>query len=198
MEGCGKLRAELGISAEDFVLGILARLEEYKGHGIILDAVKTLKDEGRRVKLLIAGSGGCEQDVMERISELGLSEHVQCLGFVQNVASVLSILDVQLNASYGTEASSLSLLEGMSLGLPAVVSDYGGNPYVIEDGVNGLVFKSRDSNALATCIRRIMDEPALRETLHEGAKAIFAERFTGKKFADNVEQAYIKALKKVK
>ncbi len=190
-----KLKSDWGLCDGDFVLGILARLEEYKGHSVILDAMKELVGEGRRVKLLIAGTGGGEPAVMSRIMELELSDNVQCLGFVTDVAAVLSVLDVQLNASYGTEASSLSLLEGMSMGLPAIVSDYGGNPYVIEDGVNGLVFKSRDSAALAGCIRRMMDDKDLLKTLSDGAEQVFYKRFTGKLFAESVERTYRRALK---
>ena len=49
----------------------------------------------------------------------------------------MSITDVQANASFGTEATSLALLEGMSLGIPAVVSDFGGNP-----GVTKRIYRS--------------------------------------------------------
>jgi glycosyltransferase involved in cell wall biosynthesis len=193
---CEEYRAGLGLGSGELVLGILARLESYKGHAVILEALKELTDEGRRVKLLVAGTGSDEAAVKARAAELGLDGSVRFLGFVDDVASVLSVLDVQLNASYGTEASSLSLLEGMSMGLPAVVSDYGGNPYVISDGVNGLVFKSRDSGGLARCVRRLTDEPDLTEKLKAGALQIYAERFTGRKFAEGVEQTYKKALKK--
>jgi glycosyltransferase involved in cell wall biosynthesis len=110
-----------------------------------------------------------EEAVKNRVQALGLGDSVVFLGFVTDVASVLSLLDIQLNASYGTEATSLSLLEGMSMGLPAVVSDYGGNPYLIEDGVSGLVFKSRDSLDLAKKIRRLMDDKALLKTIGDNA-----------------------------
>ena len=81
------------------------------------------------------------------------------LGFQTDVAPVPPVLDVQLNASYGTETSSLSILEGMSMGLPAIVSSYGGNPWLIDDGEDGLIFPNRDSAGLARCIARLMDEP---------------------------------------
>lgn len=193
---CAELRKTYGISDDDFVLGILARLEEYKGHMIILDAIKTLKDEGRHVKLLIAGTGAYEDAVRQRAAELSLDDCVIFLGFVTDVASILSILDVQLNASYGTEASSLSLLEGMSLGLPAIVSDYGGNPYVIENEKNGLVFKSRDSSALSASLRRLSDEPDLRHKLSQTAIEMYHKLYTGKIFAENIERTYIKVLER--
>ena len=48
----------------------------------------------------------------------------------------------------------MALLEGMSLGLPSVASDYGGNPWVIQDGENGLLFPTKDSQALADAMAR--------------------------------------------
>lgn len=191
---CGALRAQYGISG-DFVCGILARIEEYKGHMIILDAAKALTDEGRRIKIMIAGTGAYEAEVKKRAEALGISDAVIFMGFVPDVAPLLSILDVQLNASFGTEATSLSLLEGMSIGLPAVVSDYGGNPYVIEDGKNGLVFHSRDSTGLADCIRRLMDKPELRMALGENAVQVFNRCFTGRIFAANIESIYTRMMK---
>lgn len=194
-EECRQLRDRLGIGSGDFVCGILARLEPYKGHMTILDAAKALKAEGRRFKILIAGAGAFEDEVRKKAAELDLSDCVHFLGFVGDVAALLSILDVQLNASYGTEASSLSLLEGMSIGLPAIVSDYGGNPFVIEHEANGLVFKSLDSVGLAGCIRRLMDEPELRSKTSGGAVRLFNKTFTGQNFAANIERVYLKTLK---
>lgn len=93
------------------------------------------------------------------VVEEGVEDVMSLLGFRSDVAALLSILDVQLNVSYGTEATSMALLEGMSLGLPSIVSDYGGNPWLVKDGDNGLIFPSRDSRALAACIARLMDRP---------------------------------------
>ncbi len=194
-ETVAALRARYHISDNEFVLGILARIEDYKGHLIILDAVKSLTNDGRHVKLLIAGAGSFEQTVRDRVNALGLDDAVVFLGFVTDVTPVLSMLDIQLNASYGTEATSLSLIEGLSIGLPAVVSDYGGNPYVIDDGETGLLFKSGDSAALTDCLRRLMDEPELLDCLGKNAGQAYTDRFTGEIFADTVESIYLKVLK---
>jgi glycosyltransferase involved in cell wall biosynthesis len=192
---CAALRRQFGISGGDFVCGILARIEPYKGHLIILEAARALKDEGRPLKVLIAGTGAYENEVRRRTQELDLNDTVVFSGFIRDVAPFLSILDVQLNASYGTEATSLSLLEGMSIGLPAVVSDYGGNPYVVENEKNGLLFHSRDSAGLAGCIRRLMDDPGLLSLLRENAVEAYNTRFTGRIFAQNIESVYMKMLK---
>ena len=81
--------------------------------------------------------------------------------------------------------------------LPAVVSDIGGNPLLIQDGENGLVFPNRDSQALAGCVARLMDDPALLRKLGEGAKRSFEENYTGEIFAKHVEDVYRDVLKGV-
>lgn len=195
-EECRSLRQQLNIPEGMFTAGILARLEPYKGHMLLLEAAKRLKDEGRDFRILIGGSGTAEQEIRAKISALELEDRVLFLGFVEHVSQVLSILDVQLNCSYGTEASSLSLIEGMSLGLATVASDYGGNPYQVDDGATGLLFPSGNSAALAEKLRTLMDDRVLLDTLRSNAKTAYETRFTGKIYAANVEAVYRNTMEK--
>lgn len=187
---CATLREQWGIGQDEFVMGILARIEPYKGHMHILEAMKLLADQGRKMRLLVAGTGAYEQELKEKTQELGLDHCVNYLGFQSDVAAVLSVLDLQLNASYGTETSSLSILEGLSMGLPAVVSTYGGNPWLIDDGEDGLLFENRNSADLAACIARLMDEPDTLAQMKTRAVEIFSQRFTAEIFAQNIERVY--------
>ena len=196
-EACRAFRAKYGLQEGVFPAGRLARIEPYKGHLHIVEAAQQLKGEGRKLQVLIAGTGGYEEELRGEVSRRGLEDTVFFLGFQSDVAPVLSVLDVQLNASYGTETSSLSILEGMSMGLPAVVSSYGGNPWLIDDGEDGLIFPNRDSAALARCVARLMDEPDTLRHMGERAVEIFHRRFTGQIFAKNVEQVYLDLLKGV-
>lgn len=128
-EDRAKLRQALSIPPDTVVFGILAGFEDYKGHLYLVHAAKLLKEQGRSgFRVLIAGTGSFEEDVARAVVEMGVEDVVQMLGFRADVAALLNILDVQLNASYGTEATSLALLEGMSLGLPTIASDYGETP----------------------------------------------------------------------
>lgn len=187
-------REKWGIRPGEFVIGILARIEPYKGHADILDALAALTGEGRSVRLLIAGTGDFEEELRRKAEALGIADRVSFLGFQGDVAPFLSLLDVQLNASYGTETSSLSILEGFSMGLPAIVSDYGGNPWLVEDGGNGLMFRTRDASALARCIAQVMDDRQRLAAMSERALEIYRERFTGEIFARNVENVYKKVI----
>jgi glycosyltransferase involved in cell wall biosynthesis len=195
-ERCQALRQELQIPPKVFTAGILARLEPYKGHQTLLEAARLLKEEDRDFRILIGGSGPEEAHIRDSIRELDLTDRVLFLGFVNNVSEVLSLLDVQLNCSYGTEASSLALIEGMSLGLATVASDYGGNPWQVEDGETGLLFPARDSAALAQRLGRLMDDPDLLRRLQASARTSYETRYTGEIFAHNIESVYQQILEK--
>ncbi len=194
-EECLQIRKSYGIDEKDFVVGIMARIEIYKGHDDILEAVAKLAEEGRSIKLVIAGTGTYEEAFKIRVSEMIAEKKlpegtVIFAGFISEIDKILAVMDVQVNASFESEASSLSIIEGMSAGIPSVVSDCGGNPALIEDGENGYVFPARNTDALASCLRRIADDKELAARLQEGSKRIYEEKFTGKIFAQNIEAVY--------
>ena len=192
------LRQELGLPPGAVVFGILARLEDYKGHLDLVRAARLLKDRGMyNFRILVAGTGSFEREVVQAVREEGVADLVTLLGFRSDVAALLNILDVQLNASWGTEATSMALLEGMSLGLPTVASDYGGNPWVVRDGETGLLFPSRDPAALAAALERLMNSPGERAAMGRAARALYEQEFTGAAFARRVEEVYRQVLKGV-
>ena len=190
------LRRELELPPGATAFGVLARIEDYKGHQYIAQAARLLKDRGRRdFRVLAAGTGGYERTLARTVRDLDVEDVVKLLGFRSDADRLLNALDVQLNASYGTEATSMALLEGMSLGLPTIASDYGGNPYVIKDGETGVLFPSRDSRALAEAMVRLMDHPEQRAAMGQKARADFENRFTGQVFARETEKVYDSILK---
>ncbi len=184
------LRGKYGIYEGDFTVGIMARIEEVKGHIYLIEAAEKIKKSGRKIKVLIIGTGALEDKLKQTVKDKGLEDTVIFTGFIKNVNEILSILDVQANASFGTEATSLSLLEGMSLGIPAVVSNYGGNPGVITDGENGYIFKLCDSDDMAEKLIKLMDDKSVYEYMKKRSVEIFNEKFTAEIYARNIENVY--------
>ncbi len=183
-------KADYEIGNDEFVIGILARMEEYKGHRYLIEACEMLKMKGKNCKVLIVGTGPIEEELQQLVKEKDLSDMIIFTGFIKNVRSVLGIMDLQINASFGTEATSLSLLEGMSLGIPAIVSDYGGNTGVITHGKNGIVVPMQKSEKIAEAIALLMEYPEAYEHMQEGSLQIYKEKFTGKIYARNIEEVY--------
>ncbi len=189
-EQIAQTKQKYGITEKDFVIGILARLNVVKGHKYLIEAAEMLKKEQRAVKILIAGTGEMEQELKELVKQKNLEDMVVFVGFISDVKPFLSVLDLQVNVSYGTEATSLALLEGMSLGIPAVVSNYGGNPGVITHGENGYLFESQNSADLVKYLKKIMDEKEVYQYMQNKSKEIFLKKFTAKTYARNIEKVY--------
>lgn len=186
------LKERFGVSENEKVVSIVARLEDIKGHDYFIDAADELLKKGYKVKFFIAGTGSYENHLKEKVSALNREKEIVFTGFLTDVDNLLRITDIQVNASYGTEATSLALLEGMSLGIPAVVSNFGGNTGVIKDGQNGIVVPMKNSEKIANAISLILSDDWLYNKLSEGSKRIFNEQFTAEIMTKNTEKIYEK------
>ncbi len=192
------LKRSLNIADGTFVCGISARLEPYKGHSYLLDTMKTVLETHHDTVLLVIGGGSCDAELKEQANNLGISDHVRFTGFVDDVAPYYNIMDLNLNCSWGTETSCLALSEGMSLHVPAIATTYGGNPYMITEGVNGLLVPEKDSAAMAKAMRTVMDDSALRKRLADGARAMFEQKFTAAAMTRQLEGVYRRSVERWK
>jgi len=186
-----KLRVELGFAETDFIAGISARFEPYKGHSYLIETAKAVAAVRPDVKFLLMGQGSCYDEIVNMVKEAGLTDTVRFTGFVSDVVPYYNILDLSLNCSWGTEATSLALAEAMSLGLPSVVTRFGGNPGVIKEGENGLLVPLKDSAAMADAILKIVSDRDLYDHLTAGAERIYKERFTAAAMTRQIEKVYL-------
>lgn len=183
-------RKKLGIPEGAFAVGICARLEECKGIDVFLRAARLLFLTNGNYYFLIAGKGSREKELRCLCHALGIDENVLFCGFIKDVTDFFNCIDLNVNCSRGTETSSLALSEGMSIGLPAVASDYGGNPYMVRDGENGLIFKTDDFYGLSKCIYTLSHDSELYKRMSEGAIRRFDEELNSKIMTEKTEELY--------
>ncbi|MBQ7922713.1 MAG: glycosyltransferase [Clostridia bacterium] len=185
------LRQSLGIGEDTFVCGISARLEEYKGHKYLLESAKQVCDAHPDTVFLLMGEGSCREALEEQTKSLGIADKVYFTGFLDDVAPYYGIMDVNLNCSIGTETSSLALSEGMSVGVPAIATTFGGNPYMVTDGWNGFLVPERDPAAMAEKILDLIRDPALHGRLSDGAREAYRTKFTAAAMTRQLEKLYL-------
>lgn len=190
-----KVRADFGILPDDMAVAIVARLTEVKGHKYFIETAKILKDRGHAIKFLIAGTGDVEKQLKSQIEKENLSDTVIMLGFLTDVEPLMNAMDIQANCSFGTEATSLSLLQGMSLGKPSVVTDFGGNPGVIKNGENGFLVPIKDPYAMADALQKLMTDKAVYDKQRKRCFEIFEHNFTAEVNTRRIENVYIDVLK---
>lgn len=167
----------------------VGRLVEPKGLEYLLLACKILRDGGDAVRCeIVGGSNAREINYYLRLKKLwralGL-ESVVTLSGAQPFDRVLAkyedadvfVLPAVVAADNRREITPNVLIEAMAMRLAVIGTPIGAIPEIIEDGVSGLIVPSRDEQALAAAIRRLLDDPALREELGINARRRIEERF---------------------
>ncbi len=183
-------RQKIGIPKEAFVCGICARLERCKGIDCLLRAAQRLIQTDEDYFFLIVGKGSLEDELLKLTDKLGISEKVKFCGFREDVTPYINCFDLNLNCSRGTETSSLALSEAMSIGIPSVASSWGGNPYMIRDGENGLVYPVDDIIALSECIERLKNDREMYVKMSDNSRRRFEEELNAEKMTKKTEEIY--------
>ena len=189
-----KLKEALGFPRDTTVVTICARLEPCKDHVTFLRAARILSEHYPDYRFLIIGSGSLEKTLKEKAKKLGVDQAVVFTGFLDDTSPYMNITDVNVNCSIGTETSSLAISEGMSLGIPCVASDYGGNPYMVRDGKNGYIFRQRDALDLARKIMLLRDKN-IYSSLSLNAILRFKNELNAKTMTKKTEKLYISLIK---
>ena len=186
------LRLEFGIDKDAFVCGICARLEECKGIDVLLRAARKLlrSNNGKNYYFVIVGKGSREDELKALADALGISSNVRFCGFAKDVTPYLNCFDANINCSRGTETSSLALSEGMSIALPCIASDWGGNPYMVKDGYNGFIFPTDDFLCLAERIEQLACDRHLYQEMSKNAYERYCDELTAEKMTRRTEWLY--------
>lgn len=153
-------RRELGLSGT--VLVSAGRLVSWKGFSVLVRSMPEILKEVSDAKLYIVGSGPERKNIESAISHFGLDQHIFLKGQTSHgkMLQHLKAADVfVLNTGY--EGLSHMLLEAMALGVPVVTTHSGGNPELIEDGVQGRLVAYNNKEALTNSVLELLHD---RET----------------------------------
>jgi glycosyltransferase involved in cell wall biosynthesis len=162
-------RARLGLPAEAFVVGIVARLSAQKAHHVLFEAFAILRRSRPQARLVVVGGGPREQELRALAAGLGLGDTVQFTGILRDVPDVLPAFDVSCLSSVH-EGVPMAVIESMASGIPVVATDCGALSDMVVDGVNGYLVPVRDAQALADRLGRLADDPLLRRRLGTAAR----------------------------
>lgn len=171
-----ELRARLGLDQHRRYLACVARFHPVKDHATLLRAFARLAPTHPEVELLLVGDGPLRADLEQQVRQLQLDSRVRFLGVRRDVPDLLRAVDLFCMTSV-SEAASLTVLEAMAAGLPVVVTRVGGNPELVRHEIDGLLVSSRDPEAIADALARLLHEPMLRAALGEAGRQRVRERF---------------------
>lgn len=114
------------------------------------------------LRLLLVGDGELKPEVEALIQEYKLSSVIHCPGMLaeEDVARYMSVADIYVCCT-PSDGSSISLLEAMAMGLPAIATDNPGNREWVQDGVNGILINPEDHRAVAQAICSLANDSSL-------------------------------------
>lgn len=162
----------------DTLFVFLGRLIPQKGLPYLIDAMAEVAKEYPKTGLLIVGKGKEKSKLERRVRRLALDKNVIFPGFIpeEQLPHVYSSADVYVLPSLW-EVLPISLLEASACGAPLLASDAGGNPEVIENGVNGFIFKRGDTKALAQKMRTLIGDPKMRRKMGRESRRMAMKKF---------------------
>jgi phosphatidylinositol alpha-mannosyltransferase len=168
----------------------VGRMEPRKGLIHLLRAFRKLQRDGVRARLLLVGTGPGEREARRYVLTRQLDD-VEFLGRVSEAqkAQLFKTADIYVSPATGRESFGIVLLEAMSAGAPIICSDIHGYRGVVRRERDGILVEPGNADALATSIRRLIDDPALRAQLSRAGEER-AQLFTWERVGQAVEEYY--------
>lgn len=182
-------RKALGIPPDAVVVGFCGTFMAYQGLDVLLKAAAFFKGAGAaKLRFLLIGGGGVERDLRAAVKERGLSGIVTLAGVVpfREVPRYLAACDIlvspdrlpdQRTATHSYR-SPIKLFEYMAMGKAVVASRLGQAANILKNEEDALLVPPGDPDVLAQAIRRLIEDPAMRERLGKAAREKVVERHT--------------------
>jgi len=185
------MRGEFGLKEGEKAIGVIGRLKPDRGYDVILKAFKLVKERVGHVRLIIMGrSSQIEKSIKQPLLELGLEHDVILAGYrVDDYFSMIAMFDLFLMMRAGSDGSARALREVMAMGKPAIVSDMGMLPELVEDGKTGYVVKL-EAIDLAGKMETILIDEQRRMTFGANAKKAALEQWNYDRQAKKMAEFY--------
>jgi glycosyltransferase involved in cell wall biosynthesis len=181
----GALQHALGLPAGTMVVFASGRAMPYKGIPVLIQAAALMAQTDPEVHFAYAGDGPAREEFEREVRSLGLNRF-HFLGKRTDTAELLCSATVAVVPSVWAEAFGLTVVEAMAAGVPVVASAVGGIPELVDPDVTGILVPPGDAAALADALRRLIQDPALREQMGGKARAAAVARFSHTRVANEL------------
>ena len=195
-----ELAAQVGINANEFVIGYLGRFVPEKGLLTLLNAVSGLSSQSW--KLLLVGRGGLKNQILTQAEEQGIGDRLIILDSVAHdqVPNYLNLMNVLVLPSETTyQVKTLTavgwkeqfghvLIEAMACKVPVIGSDSGEIPHVIAEA--GLTFPEGDAEMLQQCLQKVIENPETAKKLAEAGYERVQKKYTNQALAQALMAFY--------
>lgn len=181
-------------------VGLVGRINRWKGQQFLMDAMDTLHARGvRDVSVVFVGSPPPGQDhfladLHRRIAASPLRGMVVVRKFTQEVWPAFTALDIVCVPSTEPEPFGLVAIEAMAMSRPVVASNFGGLTEIVVDGLTGRLFKPGDAHLLADALKGLLDDETSRWSMGQAGRQRFEDKFSVLRMVERFTAIYLDAM----
>jgi len=183
------VRKELGIAAEDPVIGTIARLHPQKGHIYLIQAAERIVLKFPNARFVLVGNGELRQFIENEVKVKHLDKHFFFLGFRSDVAQLLKSFDVFVLPSL-YEGMPNAILEAMASGKPVVATAVDGSKEIIINGETGLLVPAKNAERLAEAVLYLLENRKAARELGQKGRNRVETLFSLEKQIEGFEKLY--------
>ncbi len=191
-----ELRGRTGLKSSDTVIMHVANLKSVKGHRYLLEAFSRISTTYPDVKLVLIGKDEMNGQLQEMAKQLNISDKVLFLGKQDKVQNLLKLADICVLPSL-SEGMSNAILEYMAAAKPVIATNVGGNPELINDGINGLLIEKENADQLQDAILKLIADKNKCLSMGQNGLLRVKNEFSMEAMIANYEKLFIKKMIKV-
>jgi glycosyltransferase involved in cell wall biosynthesis len=188
------LRKQLGIAEGASVIGSVGRLTEQKGMEYLIDAFPAVIARHPGAALVIVGDGELRAALEKRAVDNGLEGRIVFTGIRDDVSRMLGLFDIFVLPSLW-EGQPITIMEAMASGRPIVATDVGGNGEILQSGRLGILVPSRDPDAIAGEVNRLIEDPSMAAGMRERAHSHAVSALDRALMTRRYEEVFISCLR---
>jgi len=184
-----ELLRELKLDRESFLIGLVARLEEVKGHRYFLEAAAQVARKHPKVHFVLVGDGQLRGQIEQQAASLGISNRLHLLGYRNDASRLAAAFDLAVLSSLH-EGLPNSVMEAMSAGVPVVATAVGGTKELVSDGETGYLVPPANADAMAERMTWAIEHNSERERLAAQGRQSVQTNFGMSQMVSAVERLY--------
>ena len=188
-QDAGKARQELGIGADDLVVGMIACFKPQKSPGDFVRLAGLINQSLPGVRFVLVGDGALRGNIEKLISKYNLRRNMFLLGWRDDIQEILSIVDVFVLTSLW-EGLPISVLEAIASGKPVVATDTGGIKEVVFENKTGFLVSPGDVKTMAEKVKILLNNKDLRFKIGNNARGRLGESYRLDSMVKNTEELY--------
>jgi glycosyltransferase involved in cell wall biosynthesis len=188
-----RLRAQLGCSSADLLIGSIGRIDENKNFSMLLRAFVRLTKKWPSLRLVLIGDGPMKPELTVMAESLGITSKVSLPGSIPLAARYLSAIDVCCLTSY-TEGMPNLVMEAAAAGLPVVSTNCGDTVDLIEHGVSGYLVDPDDDLSMSAHLDTLLANLKHRFRMGQAGRDKMRHQFSIKSMVGRMTQVYDEVL----